>query len=241
MKDILDDEYTAGEFEYFREFLNLEEANDMAQLLEKNNILYSLEKPQILIDKAIVGTSILPKIVINILPRDFARVRRILAEIIESQAIPEEHYLMEFEDLELFDVLKNPDNWTIEDVTRAKKILVDRGFEVTAEQVKELQEQRYELLKAGKKGKLSWIIFYAICVVLGVLFLHPVFMIAGVGMGLYYWKDQSLDPKGQSYFTFEKKTRVLGQFIFYIGIVLMVVLFILVFFNANIGLWSELF
>jgi hypothetical protein len=241
MKDILDHEYTDGELEYFREFLNVEEANDLALLLKEKNILYSLEKPQVLIDRAIVGTTILPKVVLKILPRDFERVNKMLAEIIEQQAIPDNHYLLEFSDLELFEVIKNPDSWNIEDVTMARKILVSRGFEVTNEQVEELQEQRFEELKAGKKGSLSWMIFYAVCVVLGVIFLHPLFMIAGVGMGLYYWRDKRRDPKGVAYFTFDKKTRIAGQIIFYLGMALMIVLFILLFFNAHIGLWSELY
>lgn len=241
MKDILDHEYTGDELEYFREFLNIEEANDLAHLLEKHNILYSLEKPQVLIDKAIVGTTILPKVILKILPRDFEKVNKILAEIIEQQAIPPEHYLVEFDDLELFDVIKKPDSWNVEDVTMAKKILVRRGFEVTNEQLEELQEQRFEELKAGKKGSLSWIVFYTVCIVLGVVFFHPFFMIAGVGMGWYYWRDKRRDPKGESYFTFDQKTRLAGQIIFYLGIVLMIVLFVLLFFNAHFGLWSELY
>jgi hypothetical protein len=241
MKDILDHEYTDGELEYFREFLNVEEANDLAQLLEKNNILYSLEKPQVLIDKAIVGTTILPKVVLKILPRDFEQVNRMLANIIEQQAVPEGHYLLDFDDLELFEVIKKPDSWNIEDVTMARKILVNRGFEITNQQLQELQEQRFDELKAGKDGSLSWMIFYAFCVVLGVVFLHPLFMIAGVGMGFYYWQDKRRDPKGAPYFTFNKKTRIAGQIIFYLGIGLMIVLFILLFLNAHIGLWSELY
>lgn len=241
MKDILDHEYTKGELAYFREFLNTEEANDLAQLLEKNNIIYSLEKPQILIDKAIVGTTILPKVILKILPRDFGRVNKILAELIEQQAIPDDHYLLEFSDLELFDVIKNPDSWNIENTTMARKILVGRGFEVTSEQLKQLQQQRYEQLKAGKKGQRGWIVFYAVCVILGALILHPLFMIAGVGMGFYYWQDKKRDPKGAAYFTFDRKTRLAGKLIFYFGMVLMLALFVLLFFNTNFGLWSELF
>ncbi len=241
MKDILDHEYTDDELEYFREFLNIEEANDFAQLLEKNKIIYSLEKPQVLIDKAIVGTTILPKAILKILPRDFERVNKILAEIIEQQAIPQDHYLLEFSNLELFDVIKKPDSWNIEDITTARKILVSRGFEVTNQQLEELQEQRYSELRAGKQGEIGWMFFYAVCIGLGVLFLHPIFMIAGVGMGFYYWQDKKRDPKGASFFTFDKKTRKVGQIIFYLGIVLMIILFVLLFFNAHFGLWSGLF
>lgn len=241
MEDILDHEYTAGDFEYFREFLSVEEARDLAAILEQHNILYKLEEPQVLIDEAIVGRTILPKVILKILPRDFERVNKILAEIVESQAIPEEHYLLEFTDLELFDILKTPDNWTIEDVTTAKKILIQRGFEITDEQVKKLQEQRYDELKAGKKGSWQWIFFYGICILLGVVILHPLFLIAGVGMGLYYWQDKSRDPQGRAYYTFEENTRRLGQLIFYAGAVLMVVLFGLLFYNANMGQWSGLF
>ncbi len=238
MDDILDHEYTAGEFEYFREFLNIEQAKDMAAILEQHNILYKLEKPQVLIDEAIVGRTILPEVILKILPRDFERVNAILAHIVESQSIPEEHYLLEFSDLELFDVLKKPDNWTIEDVTTAKKILINRGFEVTNEHLQELQQQRFSELKEGKKAQLQWLFFYGLCIIFGVIFLHPFFMIAGVGMGFYYWQDKSRDMKGQAFYTFEENTRRMGQLIFYIGILLTVVLFILMFYRAH--LWSGL-
>lgn len=237
MEDILDHEYTEGEFEFFREFLNLEEARDMANILEQYNILYKLEEPRVIIDQAIVGHSMLPKVILKILTRDFQRVNTILASIIETQEIPNQHYLLDFSDLELFEVLKKPDNWNVEDITLSKKILVDRGFEITDEQINQLQRERYGHLKAGKKGNLQWIAFYGACIIIGVVFLHPLFLLAGAGMGLYYWRDQNTDPSGERYFTFEKNTRNIGQFIFYIGIFLTVVLFIWLFYSANSDYW----
>ena len=219
MTNILDHEFTEEKFEYYREFINKEQALDFVELLDQHSILYSLEVPQVLIDEAIVGTGMLPKVILKILPRDFPRLNQLLKETIEKQVIPEDYYLRDFTDLELFTLIEEPDNWSIEDHTRAKKILNERGYDLSKQQIEKIIDQRYSELKKGKKANLSWIVFYLVCSLLGILFLHPLFLFAGLGMGIYYWQDTQTDPNGQLYYTYDKRSRNAGQLIFVASLV----------------------
>lgn len=219
MDDILDNELTRGEFEYYREFHTLEQARDFVHLLEGGNILYKLESPSdLLIDKAIVGEKMTPKAVLKILSRDFPRVNNLIEGLIESQEIPPDHYLREFSDIELFNVIEYPDEWTVEDVAISRKILAERGLDVSREHIELRKRERYRLMRQGKEEPSSRIVFYLLCVILGIALFHPLFLLAGLGMGYYYWKDKSTDPEGLKYFTFESRTRKIGKRIFIGGL-----------------------
>lgn len=227
MDDILDNELTNAEYKNFREFLSIEEANDFGLWLKVNEIDFKIEKPSLLIDKAIVGKAVIPEAIVKINTKDFARVSQLLAEEIEAQDIPEEHYLLAFSDRELFDVLRNPHTWNIEDIVIAKKILIQNGYKITEDQVEQLRKEKYDELRAGKKGNTFTIFFYLMAVIFGVLTIHPLLFIAGIGMGWHYWKDTSTDPNGEIFYTFTPATRNIGKIIFIVGIVMTTITFAL--------------
>lgn len=220
MNDILDHELTKGEFAFYREFHALEQAQYYIPLLEENDILYKLETPsELLIDKAIVGEKLMPQVILKILPRDFSRVNRLIEDRIEKEPIPTEHYLLAFTDLELFDILEQPDEWTIEDRALTRKILRQRGLEVSPEQIQRMKEKRYRALRQGKKESPLWLIIYLVCILAGLFFFSPLFLLAGLGMGYFYWQNKDTDPEGQRYYTFEAATRRWGKYIFIGGLV----------------------
>jgi len=219
MHDILDSEMTQGKFEFFREFHALEHAYDYVEVLKDSGILYKLETPsELLIDKAIVGEPLRPKAILRILPQDFTRVNQLIERMVEQNLIPEEHYLLQFSDLELFDLLEHSDEWSIEDVTLTRKILQKRGLEVSTEQIQRMKEERYQKLREGKEGEWQGMIVYLICIFAGLLFFSPLFLLGGLGMGYYYWQDKNTDPEGRRYYTFDAKTRKWGKYIFITGV-----------------------
>lgn len=238
MDDILDNELTKGKYENFREFLSLEEAKDFGHWLDQNQVDYKIERPGYLIDQAIVGKAMIPEAVVKINTRDFKRVNELLTQEIEQQDIPEEHYLWDFSDRELFQLLQNSDKWNIEDLVIAKKILLQRGYKVPDNRVEDHQKAKYEELRSGKDANPVTIIFYLVTIVLGVIFLHPLLFIAGIGMGWYFWQDMTTDPYGEKFFTFALSTRKAGQLIFYGGIFLTIAaFFLLLFFDINYTYW----
>lgn len=223
MQNILDQEMTRDEFEFYRAFHTMAQAQDYTALLDQYGILYKLESPsELLIDRAIVGEKLTAEVILKILPRDFSRVNQLIEQMIEEQPVPDGHYLLAFTDLELFDILEQPDQWTTEDVALARKILRSRGLEVSPEQLQRMREERYRELRRGRKGQPRWLLIYLACIVAGLLFFSPLFLLAGLGMGYYYWRDRSTDPEGRRYYTFEAETRRWGKLIFIGGVVLSV-------------------
>lgn len=230
MHDILDQEMAQEEFEYYREFHSLEHAHAFTQTLRESDILFKLETPSdLLIDKAIVGQPLLPKAILKILPQDFPRVNELIERMVESNHIPEEHYLLEFSDLELFNILEHADEWSTEDVALARKILKERGLEVSSEQIYLMKEERFRKLRQGERGHWPWMLFYLVCILAGLVFFSPLFLLAGLGMGYYYWQDKNTDPGGRKYHTFDALTRRRGKYIFTGGLVVSILYVIFLF------------
>ncbi|HFC01081.1 MAG TPA: hypothetical protein ENJ53_09785 [Phaeodactylibacter sp.] len=88
------------------------------------------------------------------------------------------------------------------------------------------QEHLSEIHK-GRSGNRGWMIFYLVMIILGSMFISPLAMIAGLGMGWFYWKDTSVDIDGNKYFTFDQPTQKFGKFMFYFAIFVVIAIFIL--------------
>ena len=78
----------SSKFEFYRDFMSIDEANVFADFLTDNRIEYSLEGSETIIDTAIVGNGLLPKAIIKIAPEDFKVVNAIIKE--DTEALPPE-------------------------------------------------------------------------------------------------------------------------------------------------------
>lgn len=223
MDHILDNEFASSNYENYREFLSKDEAVAFGRWLREHNIDFKIEEPSTLIDEAIVGTAMIPKAVVKVNTNDFTKVNQLLSRQAEQEELSNDHYLRTFTDLELFDVLKLSDRWNIEDRIFARRLLTERDYEVPEERVREHEHQKYQELKSGKPGNPINMIIYLLSIIFGVVFFHPLFFLAGIGMGWYYWKDTSTDPNGELFYTFSESTRLIGQIIFFTGILLVLI------------------
>ncbi len=219
--DILDSDFSTapdGEFEFYRDFINETQVADFVRILEAHRIPFRLEKSQTLLAEAITGHGLLPFAVLKLRPEDFKKINAILEkQVLANPDFIEIHYLQQFDARELLDVVKRPDEWTPEDVAVARIILAQRGIPIPAEDAERFRKKRNEKLRAGKKGNTFWMAAYLLSVVAGGVLFSPLFLIAGVGMGWYYWQDKTIDTEGRKFFTFEPNTRLAGQVIFYLG------------------------
>lgn len=219
--DLLDDQHISemsGSFEFYRDFHNVEQAEAFAALLSINRIPYKLEKSQTLLDAAIVGHGLVPPALIKIRSSDFTRLNRILRERVMSDPyFVEGHYLQQFDDKELIAIVRQPNDWNVEDVTAARQILNDRGIPIPKEHIENFNKKINAELRKGKKANRAWILFYLALVLLGGFLVNPFFLIGGIGMGWYYWRDKTIDNQGAKFYTFEKSTRLYGKLIFYFG------------------------
>lgn len=221
MPEILDDERIwkqSGSFEFYRDFHSVEQAESFVELLKKNRIDYKLEKSQTLLDAAIVGHGLVPPALVKIRTADFTKVNAILEkEALENPHFLSSHYLRQMDDRELIDMIRNPDEWNVEDIAVARKILSERGIPIPKEHIEEFNKKKNAERRAGKKAEPKWMFLSFLLVVAGGAFVSPLFLLGGIGMGWYYWQDKTVDNQGTKFYTFEKTTRVYGKLIFYLG------------------------
>jgi hypothetical protein len=208
-----------SKFEYYRSFENEENAKEFTDFLTENEVGFLLDSPEVLIDKSIVGTGFLPKITLKIKSQDFKKVNDLIAAQIEDTDIAAEgDYLNDLNNEELTDILKNPDEWSIEDGIVAKKILVERGITYSDTEISTFKNDKLQQIRAGKKASPLTLILYFLCILVG-FYVGIFFTLAGIGMGYYYGYGTSTDINGEKYFAYDKETQRYGKIILYVGLV----------------------
>lgn len=214
------------DFKFYKSFHNVEEAREFAKILDDKEILYLAESTETILDESIVGTGMLPKVVIKLLPKDFKKVNAFIAyEIGELDFTDiQDHYLNHLDDEELLEIFEKPDEWSVEDANVAKIITRHRGIEPSKEKIKALRTQRLQEIRQGKSENKIIMLLYFVGII-GGWFLSPLFAIAGFGMGYYYGYSKSVDLDGEKYFTFEPTTRLLGKLMIIFGGILMPLVF----------------
>jgi len=118
-------------FEFYRSFQFEEDAVPFLELLKENEIPYKFDGSETIITEAIVGSPNYPRFVLKIMRSQFSEVNQIIEnEVLKNAADFHEHYLNEFTDHELLDILKKPDESSVEDLTIAKELLKRRGIPI---------------------------------------------------------------------------------------------------------------
>jgi len=214
--------YNKKDFESYKRFHNAEQAKSYATLLADYNIPYLIEGSQTILDEAIVGSPLLPKVILKLRPEDFSRANQvIMSEMVAAEDFSvEDHYLNQLENEELLAIFEKQDEWEVEDIQVAQFILEKRGVPISSEKIQVQREQRLETIRKGKSGNRFFMLLYALSIALGIV-IHPLFVIAGIGMGYYYAYGKSVDPDGNRYFTFDAPTRKYGKLVLYGGIVVL--------------------
>ena len=209
--------------EYYRSFESTQDANDFIALLKQHEIKFLLESSKVILDETIVGTALLPKAILKLHPTDFERVNNLIKHQFENATIEiQGDYLNQLDNNELTDILKNPDEWSIEDGIVAKRILQKRGIIYTEQQIEEFKKEKLENLRKGKKASNVALILYSLGILIG-LFLHFILVMAGIGMGYYYAFGKSTDIEGKKYFIYDEQTRFYGKIMFYGGIAVIII------------------
>ena len=212
----------------YREYFNEEEAKEFVQLLRDADLPFSLDRVQTLLDKSIVGDAMLPKVVLKVRPEDFKRVNQLIeAELnaIDASTL-DEHYLNELDNEELIDILRNRESWTTEAIVVARKLLKRRGVAVNYDALAREERAKLEQARSGKPGNRVWMVGYALATVLGPL-ISVLFLVAGLGMGYYYAYGKTTDVDGHTHFIYDPATRRLGQYLWYLGLVVSAVVVML--------------
>lgn len=211
---------TNSTFETYQSFFNPEEAQPMVQLLKEQEIPYRLEHHPIFVEEQIGLENKTEASWALRIPTDyFAQVNELLEQMAaQITEVPQGHYLHQFDNQELQELIEHADEWTKQDVHFAKLLLKERVGHSAVANAEWAADQKQQALRAGKEGSLGWIYTYWVISVLGTLLLNPIFLMVGLGMGWFYWRDQTVGVNGDKFYTFTTRTRNLGRMSFYLGL-----------------------
>ncbi len=202
------------EFLTYKRYSTKEQAQNTGELLASYKIQYQIDeyKPQVALGQINDPLAF----TLKILGKDFEYADRVLANDSEIALnnVSNDHYLFEFSDEELIDILTKPDEWSPIDYQLAQKILNERGKAVNADFLQSLRKRRIEELRQPEPPQKNWILTGYVASVLGG--------IIGLGIGLHLWKSKKTLPNGDKVYSFIESDRKQGKRILYLSVFFLV-------------------
>lgn len=198
----------------YKNFKTEKEANELIEILKSNNIEYQVEYISPTVDTTFIGgTGLDDKIAIKISTYDFEKLDIILNKIATENInlIDKDHYLYDFTNEELYDILENFNEWSNTDFVFAQAILKERGINITDKQINELKHKKIIKLSQPEKGNKGWLIFGFISAIFG----GPL----GIFIGYHHFIFKKRTPTGVKVYAYDEETRRTGLRIIYMGII----------------------
>lgn len=201
------------------EFITFKKFNDAAlawvltDLLDENGIEYQTEEAAFSFDPTFGATKELAvEYLVKIKPYNFNRVTELLkaSEADDITHIDKDYYLYAFTDTELTEVLEKADEWSSFDHELARKLLTERGIDISDSTLASLTEKRVEELKKSEKTDVYWIVLGYIFSIIG--------SIIGAFIGWHLaWHKKTL-PNGEKFYGYCASDRRHGRIMFYISV-----------------------
>lgn len=211
----------------FRKFNEYTAAKTFSLLLDESGIVNELEDSSPKFDPGFSNNELLKEYRIKIKSEDFEKANSILLQEATSliDEIDENHYLFQYTNEELKEVLSKADEWNEIDIALARKILENRGISLSQSDLKELQKKRISELSKPEHFSETWIRFaYLISIAGGLI---------GLVIGWHINTHKKTLPNGESVFAYDHISREKGNKIFRFGL-LMLFLWMLFFVFRNI-------
>lgn len=209
------DDYTL-----FRKFFDFGRAEEFGMVLKDNGIEYQIVDNAPPVDITFTGNPLEKEILVKIKQSDFEKANKLFEEQSESinDQVVEDHYLYDFSNEELYDVLKKYDEWSEIDFKLAQKILTERGEEINSDLVSKFKKERLDYLEKPEKSHNLWIVAgYVFSILGGVL---------GIFIGWLLMTNKKILPNGQKVYANSKSDRDHGRNIFITGIIIFPIEFI---------------
>ncbi|MFC5682281.1 hypothetical protein ACYE2N_10810 [Flavobacterium sp. MAHUQ-51] len=200
-------------YSVFRKYPTILQAKGLENLLQQNNITTQLTDNIPPIDPSLSGTTLLNEYEIKILIEDFEKAELILEKEVENviNQVEDDHYLFDFTDEELYEVLLKSDEWSEFDYKLAQNILTKRGKSIDIDLLNALKKQRIETLAEPENNQKPWIIAgYTFALLGGFL---------GIIIGYSLWTSKKNLPNGETVNSYTDQDRAHGKKIFYIGLI----------------------
>ena len=212
--------------EIFRKYPTLDEANLLIEILERNNIFFKLEDYSMQVDLTMVGQNLDLKIIVKAKLIDFPRIEELLDSEykLTLDEVEKEHYLFEFSDEELTEIIMKPNEWSNYDYKVAELILNKNGVEVSQQFVENIKKQRYNQLDEKESFSSIWIIIGYVSAFFGGLL--------GLAIGVGLWTMSKKAPNGEKIYIYDENHRKHGERITYLGIA-MVLFYLIIYYRLS--------
>jgi hypothetical protein len=206
------------EFRDFQTFASAEAAQPLLAALEQRGIatLTAFDNGQMAFDPSFANNQLTSKFTVKLALADFEQASQVLADLDKdalNQANPN-HYLFNFTDEELFDLLLKPDEWSSFDVALASQLLRKRGRDISPDTLKLLRQHRVAKLAQPYDDQNIWVRSGYASALLGGLI--------GFFIGYHLYSHRKQLPDGRRVYAYGPKDRVHGVRIMVLGAVMLV-------------------
>jgi hypothetical protein len=150
---------------------------------------------------------------VKIAGSDFVRAKQILLEDLMAQVNSTEfdHYLFEFNDEELLEVVYKADEWSEFDFLLARRILKERGKGIPDHTMEKMNQTRIHELAKPEEIEIN------------LSYAKSMFGIFGALLAWGIITDKKTLPDGQRVYTYSRRTRDQAQLLFFLCIVVTIV------------------
>jgi hypothetical protein len=203
------------DFITYQRFNDIALANNLADILQRHNITYTIEEESLTFNPTFVlNNELANEYAVKIKSEDFEQVNQLLVEE-ETTNIDEveaDYYLFKFTNDELIDLITKADEWSAFDYLLAQKILTERGITINDKYLAELKEKRIEELKEPETPQTTWIVVGYMAAFLGG--------ILGIFIGWHLLSSKKTLPNGEKVYDYNEHDRKHGRNIFYLSIII---------------------
>lgn len=199
-------------FATYRTFLDPEMAEELTRVLDEHGIPYRIERDKPSVDLAFTADQTHERILISIPPDLF-----VTADKAQESMTPEveeggheDHFMNEFSDEELTEVLHKASEWHPADVIIARRLLESRGVEVDDAELEQKQAEHLEKRRQPIPASAALIGAGFIFSFLGGL--------VGLGIGWSLVSMKERDVTGKTYHRYDHRSRDLGRCMIFLGL-----------------------
>ncbi|MGQ3012958.1 MAG: hypothetical protein ACT6QS_04595 [Flavobacteriales bacterium] len=196
-------------YRVFRKFPQQEQALELQQMLLQKGIESVIDEDSFLVDITFTNPEQQQKeFFVKLAPEYFPVAETLLTEIAlqELPLIPKDYYLYDFDDSDLQDIIKNPQEWSKTDYLLAKQILQERSFSAT--DIEMAEKQVIAERETPKNGGLLIPTGYLMSIAGGYL---------GLLIGILLYNTKRPVPDGRRIFFYTKETRKHGLYMIVIS------------------------
>ena len=150
---------------------------EIEALLKANDIIYEVSSASPIIDSVIVGNGMFAKYTLKLMPSDFEKANALLKKLTEEKSIPIEDYkhLTALTNDELVEIIANPEEWSLESESVAKKILQSRDYTVSEKKIQQLRKAHAIEVKKRESTpivtQLIYVLLIMVCLFLAYIFI----------------------------------------------------------------------